>query len=531
MESESLEELLSRYRSVDAPVLCGWGVALCELLSYLHTLPVPVVFRDLKPANILLRQADKRLVVVDFGIARPFVAGQVGTVVGTPGYAPPEQYQGLATPQSDIYALGATLHRLLTGYDPEAHAESAGGFGIPPAQSLNPSISPALAAVVARALELVPAARYATAGEMGDALREAGQRPADGSYPSRARPRANRAWFGLAAVCLLVPLVVVGVLRLGPAPSGGVPVAATAGAIFVATNAIPPTALPFASPTPITTAPAVPTLIATPSAPVGPIALKAAWLGACRAVTMPLGGGVSRLAVTKIGDIWFATGKDDVIGHLDPGGRPVLCKLPALGSARTSAMAFQPSSVTVGPTNTVWFTNYSDDSIGIATADGQLQRIVLPTSGYPSDAVTDRAGNVWFIQQAIGVGASRILRLTPLGQLTMYAISGNGVPMRLAADSDGSIWFLQSVSALIWHLDPSGSITSFPVGTGEVYDFAADPRGGIWYIGDGSSIGHLRTNGTDVRYPIPEALWGHGTGGICVDSGGTVWFTINLGRR
>jgi len=527
VESESLEELLSRYRSVDAQVLCGWGVALCELLSYLHTLPVPVVFRDLKPANILLRGADKRLVVVDFGIARPFVAGQVGTVVGTPGYAPPEQYQGLATPQSDIYSLGATLHRLLTGHDPEAHAEAGGGFGIPPAESLNSRIPPALAAVLARALELAPAARYASAAEMGDALRTAERGPASGSYPSRARPRANRAWFGLAAVCLLVSMAVVGVLRLGPAPSGRVPVAATATLqvmasptlyavetalpTLAATEVVPPTPAPVLSPPPSSTV------------PVETVAVTSKWWARCQPIVTSLRGSLSRLAVSTHGTIWFAIGANDAIGHLDPSGRAVLCKLPVPGPA--NVLTFDPSGVSAGAENTVWFPNFSNESIGIATADGQLRRIVLPTPGYPSDPITDRVGNLWFAQQTYGVGVSRILRLTPLGRLTIYSIPGNGVPMRLAADRNGSIWFLRSVSALIWHLDPSGALGSFPAGTVDVDDIAADPHGGLWYISGRSAIGHIGRNGSSARYPIPEVLWGHAPDGIGVDSAGTVWFT------
>ena len=353
VESESLEDLLSRYRSVDPQVLCGWGVAVCELLSYLHTLPAPVVFRDLKPANILLRQGDKRLVVVDFGIARPFVASQVGTVVGTPGYAPPEQYQGLATPQSDLYALGATLHRLLTGHDPEAHAEAGGGLGIPPAQSLNPSIPPALAAVVARALEPIPAARYATSAQMGAALLDAGRRPANGAYPLRPRPRASRVWFGLVAVCLLLPLAVIGVLRIGPGPSGRVPVATAGAAPQIATEAASQRATEAAAPTLVAVETVLPTAAATeavpstpapvlspppiPTVPVETVAVTSKWWTRCRTVIAPLNGGLSPLTVSTKGDVWFAIVANEVIGHLDLSGRAVLCKLPVPGPANVSA--------------------------------------------------------------------------------------------------------------------------------------------------------------------------------------------------
>ncbi len=152
----NLEELVGREGPVDEQVVVEWGIALCDLLDYLHGRPEPVVFRDLKPANVLVRppwsDPDCRLAVVDFGIARRFQSDTVGTVIGTPGYAPPEQYQGLATPQSDIYSLGASLHRALTGYDPEHPGQDQPLFSFPPANQLNPQVSERMAEVIACAV-------------------------------------------------------------------------------------------------------------------------------------------------------------------------------------------------------------------------------------------------------------------------------------------------------------------------------------------------------------------------------------------
>ena len=191
---DNLEQVVSRQGPFPEDAVVRWAGALCDLLIYLHNRSEPIIFRDLKPANILLRSADESLMVVDFGIARPYQAAQVGTVVGTPGYAPPEQYQGLATPQSDIYALGATLHRLLTGYDPEHEAP----FTFPPVRTLNPAVSPLLATVVERALALNPAERYSGADEMSAALGRARLRPfGGGASPARAPPGGDapgRAW-------------------------------------------------------------------------------------------------------------------------------------------------------------------------------------------------------------------------------------------------------------------------------------------------------------------------------------------------
>ncbi len=92
---------------------------LCAVLDYLHTQQPPVIFRDLKPANIMLTPQGQ-VYLIDFGIARLFKPGQVKdtTALGSPGYAPPEQYRQATSPRSDIYSLGATLHQILTNEDP-----------------------------------------------------------------------------------------------------------------------------------------------------------------------------------------------------------------------------------------------------------------------------------------------------------------------------------------------------------------------------------------------------------------------------
>lgn len=96
------------------------GIQLCSVLDYLHTRQPPIIFRDLKPANIMLA-ANGHIYLIDFGIARHFKPGQVKdtTALGSSGYAAPEQYGRQQTTQrADIYALGATLHQLLSGNDP-----------------------------------------------------------------------------------------------------------------------------------------------------------------------------------------------------------------------------------------------------------------------------------------------------------------------------------------------------------------------------------------------------------------------------
>src|SRR5207249_7777243 len=103
----------------------------------------------------------------DFGIAKVFQRAERGTQIGTPGYAPPEQYQGIATPESDIYALGATLHHLLTGRDPRDEPP----FSFPPVYGLNPSVSKRTSDAILRALQMKPEDRYRSVAEFRAALR------------------------------------------------------------------------------------------------------------------------------------------------------------------------------------------------------------------------------------------------------------------------------------------------------------------------------------------------------------------------
>lgn len=149
-----------------------WGIEICDVLSYLHNHePEPIVFRDMKPSNVMIDH-HRRVRLIDFGIAKTFQIGQPGTMIGTDGYAAPEQYKGLASPSADIYALGATLHHLLTRRDPRL--EPPFSFHKRPILELNPMVPEALAAVVMRAVNYNPEDRYASADAMKQSLEAAG---------------------------------------------------------------------------------------------------------------------------------------------------------------------------------------------------------------------------------------------------------------------------------------------------------------------------------------------------------------------
>jgi eukaryotic-like serine/threonine-protein kinase len=142
-----------------------WALQICDVMQYLHGhTPEPIIFRDMKPSNIMLAEGD-RIVLIDFGIARIFQQDQrKGTMIGTEGYAPPEQYRGVADPRGDVYALGATLHHLLTAIDPRM--ETPFTFHERPVRQVNPQVSPEMEAVVMRALEYEPEKRPQSAAEL-----------------------------------------------------------------------------------------------------------------------------------------------------------------------------------------------------------------------------------------------------------------------------------------------------------------------------------------------------------------------------
>ncbi|GAC1357905.1 MAG: serine/threonine-protein kinase [Herpetosiphon sp.] len=153
IQGEDVDELLRREGRLDERTVMKWAGQLCDVLGYLHA--QSMVYRDMKPSNIMVSQRGN-LKLIDFGIAKLLRPGERQTMLGTPGYAPPEQYQGLATPRSDVYALGATLHHLLTGRDPREFPP----FTFPPARDVNRNISRQTSKALEQALNKNEGARF-----------------------------------------------------------------------------------------------------------------------------------------------------------------------------------------------------------------------------------------------------------------------------------------------------------------------------------------------------------------------------------
>jgi outer membrane protein assembly factor BamB/tRNA A-37 threonylcarbamoyl transferase component Bud32 len=165
VEGDNLEIKLQQRRApFNEEEVIAWAIALCDVLDYLHTHePEPIIFRDIKPANVMITRRNQ-IRLVDFGIAKTFQTGSKGTMIGTEGYSPPEQYRGEASQAVDIYALGATLHHLLTNQDPRT--EPPFTFEERPIRDANPNVSAALEHIVNTALMYNPPDRFEDAATM-----------------------------------------------------------------------------------------------------------------------------------------------------------------------------------------------------------------------------------------------------------------------------------------------------------------------------------------------------------------------------
>ena len=164
------QTLEDRMNNAKAPMpereALGYMSQLLDILDYLEKQTPPIVHRDIKPANVIISSRDNKAHLVDFGIARAQAARKQTEALGTPGYAPPEQYQGKADTRSDLYALAATIHYLVTNHDPANDPM----FDHPSARSLNPKVSKELDALLTKALTINAAGRYQTAAEMKRAV-------------------------------------------------------------------------------------------------------------------------------------------------------------------------------------------------------------------------------------------------------------------------------------------------------------------------------------------------------------------------
>ncbi|MDP4182321.1 MAG: serine/threonine-protein kinase [Bacillota bacterium] len=160
IEGIPLNKILETQGSVAEKTVIAWAKQICEVLIYLHTLPTPIIYRDLKPHNVIITR-DNRPVLIDFGISREYKGtGRKDTVrAGTPLYAAPEQLtSGASDVRSDIYSLGVTLHHLLTGCFPESD--------IARQSQTNSKTSRNMDYIIRKCIEYSPEDRYQSVNEL-----------------------------------------------------------------------------------------------------------------------------------------------------------------------------------------------------------------------------------------------------------------------------------------------------------------------------------------------------------------------------
>lgn len=198
IEGESLNKVLDAYGAQPQEAVIEWAKQLSEVLDYLHTQSPPVIYRDMKPANIMLKP-DGTVRLIDFGIAREWKEGKAGDTeaIGTRGYAAPEQFggKGQTDARTDIYSLGVTLYHLVTGKNP---AEPP--YEIYPIRHWNPSFSSGLEWLIQKCTQLNPGDRYQSCAEVTYVLENLDK--FDTEYKKKKRSR-----FNLYLVSLIMTIV------------------------------------------------------------------------------------------------------------------------------------------------------------------------------------------------------------------------------------------------------------------------------------------------------------------------------------
>ena len=168
VEGESLDKVLNLYGAQSQEQVIDWAKQLCGVLNYLHSSNPPIIYRDMKPANVVL-QPSGNIKLLDFGIAREYKDQKIEDTVslGTKGYAAPEQFggKGQTDVRTDIYCLGVTLYHLVTGRNP-----CEPPYELYPIRQWNPNLSGGVERIIQKCTQLNPVDRYQSCAELIYAL-------------------------------------------------------------------------------------------------------------------------------------------------------------------------------------------------------------------------------------------------------------------------------------------------------------------------------------------------------------------------
>lgn len=202
IEGKSLDHWLKKDGAQPQEKVVEWAKQICDVLGYLHSRKPPIIYRDLKPANVMLKP-DGQIMIIDFGTAREFKETSIEdtSCLGTQGYAAPEQYggHGQTDARTDIYTLGATMYHLLTGHNP-----SLPPYEMYPIRRWNPALSSGLEKIVLKCTQRNPNDRYQNCAELMYALEHYGE--LDSAY----RRKQSIKWKSFIASCALTVVSLAG---------------------------------------------------------------------------------------------------------------------------------------------------------------------------------------------------------------------------------------------------------------------------------------------------------------------------------
>ena len=202
IEGKSLDHWLKKDGAQPQEKVVEWAKQICDVLGYLHSRKPPIIYRDLKPANVMLKP-DGQIMIIDFGTAREFKETSIEdtSCLGTQGYAAPEQYggHGQTDARTDIYTLGATMYHLLTGHNP-----SLPPYEMYPIRRWNPALSSGLEKIVLKCTQRNPNDRYQNCAELMYALEHYGE--LDSAY----RRKQSIKWKSFIASCALTIVSLAG---------------------------------------------------------------------------------------------------------------------------------------------------------------------------------------------------------------------------------------------------------------------------------------------------------------------------------
>lgn len=208
IEGETLNTILEENGAQPQELVIEWAMQICEALEYLHTRKPAIIYRDMKPSNVMLKP-DGNIKIIDFGIAREYKEQSLGDTVslGTKGYAAPEQFggKGQTDARTDIYCLGVTLYHLVTGHSP-----CDPPYEIYPIRHWNPQLDPGLEAIVEKCTQLNPNDRYQSCAELLYALRHYQENGA--AYRAKQKKKLGMFIASAAASFLFATVGVTGLL-------------------------------------------------------------------------------------------------------------------------------------------------------------------------------------------------------------------------------------------------------------------------------------------------------------------------------